>query len=446
MNKSKIHLDPPKVLVLGFLTVILIGAVLLTLPIATEDQKGLSFLNALFTSTSATCVTGLVVVDTGDTFSLFGELVILILIQIGGLGFMTFATLIFLLLGKKISLKERLVLKEAFNNLSLAGVVQLVRRLFIFTALFEIAGGLILGIRFSFDMPIGKAFYYGFFHAISNFNNAGFDLMGEFRSLTPYVEDPIVVLTVCSLITIGGLGFIVLNELFDYRKTHRLSVHTKIVLMTTLILTTGSTILIFIFEFGNPKTLGPLSEIGKVLGSLYQAVTPRTAGSNTLPIGDLTHSTLFLITFLMFIGGGSGSTAGGIKITTFAVLLATVWSQIKGKEDVVLFKRRIVTETILKSMTVAVSGMSIVIVITMMLSITERQGLDFMYYLFEAASAFGTVGLSMGLTPELSSIGRILIVFTMFAGRLGPLTVAFAIAKRRNPDAFRHPKGNIMIG
>ncbi|KKI92431.1 ATP synthase subunit J [Bacillus sp. SA1-12] len=445
MKKIKINLDPPKILVLGFAIVILLGTFLLTLPLSTEDKNGLSFLNALFTATSATCVTGLVVVDTGDTFSTFGELVILTLIQIGGLGFMTFATFLFLLLGKKITLKERLLLKEAINNISLAGIVKLVKRILVFTALIEIIGGLILSFRFSFDMPTGKAIYYGFFHAISNFNNAGFDLMGEYRSLTPYVNDPIVVLTVCTMITLGGLGFIVMNEIYEYRETRRLSIHTKVVLFTTLILTVGSTILIFLFEYGNAKTLGPLSEFGKFLGALFHAVTPRTAGSNTLPIADLTHSTLFLTILLMFIGAGSGSTAGGIKITTFAVLMATFWSQIKGKEDVVLFKRRIVIETILKAFTVAISGLIIVILVTLLLSITDK-GQNFIMYLFEAASAFGTVGLSMGLTPELSPIGRIIIILTMFAGRLGPLTLGFAITKRRRSEAFHHPKGNIMIG
>ena len=445
MKKIKDYLDPPKILVMGFAAVILIGAILLTLPIATEDGQGLSFLNALFTATSATCVTGLVVVDTGDTFSLFGELVIISLIQIGGLGFMTFATFLFFLLGKRISLKERLLLKESLNNLSIEGIVRLVKRVLIFTAVIESVGGIILSIRFSFDMPIGRAIYYGFFHAISNFNNAGFDLMGEFRSLTPYVDDPIVVITICSLITLGGLGFIVMNELYEYRTTRRLSMHAKVVLWATLVLTLGAMILIFTFEYGNTKTLEPLSNIGKVLGSLFQAVTPRTAGANTLPLADLTQSTLFLTIFLMFIGAGPGSTAGGIKITTFVVLLATVWSQIKGKEDVVLFKRRIVIETILKALTVTISGLFLVITMTMLLSITEH-GHDFMMYLFEATSAFGTVGLSIGLTPELSSIGRILIIFTMFAGRLGPLTVAFAIAMRGKSDPFRHPKGKIMIG
>ncbi|MCM3791617.1 TrkH family potassium uptake protein [Domibacillus indicus] len=442
---KKRSLDPPKILVLGFATVILIGALLLTLPIATEDGKGLSFLNALFTSTSATCVTGLVVVDTGDTFTMFGELVILSLIQIGGLGFMTFATFLFVLLGKRISLKERLLLQEALNNLSIEGVVRLVKRVLLFTAVIEIVGGTILSIRFAFGMPIGKAIYFGFFHAISNFNNAGFDLMGEFRSLTPYVDDPVVVLTVCLLITLGGIGFIVMSELYEYSNTRCLSMHTKVVLVTSLILTLGAAILIFAFEYENSKTIGSLSNTGKVLGSLYQAVTPRTAGSNTLPIAELTQPTLFLTILLMFIGGSSGSTAGGIKVTTLAVLMAAVWSQVKGKEDVVLFKHRIVAETIFKALTLTLVGMFIVITLTMLLSITEK-GFDFIFYLFEAASAFGTVGLSMGLTPELSPIGRVLIILTMFAGRLGPLTIAFALAMRRKPDPFRRPKGKIMIG
>lgn len=446
MRKMKDYLDPPKILVLGFAIVILIGAFLLTLPISTEDGNGLSFLNALFTSTSATCVTGLIVVDTGDTFTMFGEIIILLLIQIGGLGFMTFASFFFLLLGKRISLKERLLLRESLNNVTLAGIVKLVKRILIFTAVIEMVGGIILSIRFSFDMPIGKAIYYGFFHAISNFNNAGFDIMGGFRSLTGYVDDPIVVLTICALITLGGLGFIVWNELYEYHETRHLSVHSKVILWSTLIFTVGATILIFLFEYGNEKTLEPLSATGKVLGSLYQSVTPRTAGSNTLPIGDLTQSTLFLTIFLMFIGAGSGSTAGGIKLSTFAVILAIAWAQIKGKEEVVLFKRRIVIETtVLKAFTVAMIGFLIVVVVTMVLTLTEN-GHDFMLYLFEATSAFGTVGLSMGLTPELSELGRLLIIFTMFAGRLGPLTIAFAISKRRKPDSFRHPKGNIMIG
>ncbi|WP_176702904.1 TrkH family potassium uptake protein [Peribacillus simplex] len=441
--KAKNLLDPPKILVLGFVILILIGSYLLTLPISTESGNGLSFLDALFTATSATCVTGLVVVDTGSTFTTFGELVILTLIQIGGLGFMSFATFFFFLLGKKISLKGRLLLQESLNNLSMAGVVRLVKRLLIFTAIIEGVGALILSIRFSFGMPTGKAIYYGVFHSISNFNNAGFDLMGEFRSLTPYVSDPFVTLTVVFLITFGGIGFIVMNELYEYRDTHRLSVHTKVVLMTSLILTITGAILIFLFEFGNAKTLQPLSFMGKTLSSLFQSVSPRTAGSNTLNIPDLTQP--LLIIFLMFVGASPGSTGGGIKTTTLATLVGTVWSQIKGKGDVVLFRHRIVSETIFKALSVTFIGVFMVSIISILLTITES-GTDFLMILFEATSAFATVGLSMGLTPELSPVGRLLIIFTMFAGRVGPLTLAFAIAMRRKPDPFRRPKGKIMIG
>ncbi len=445
MKPVKERMNPSKILVLGFAVLILIGTILLMLPVATENGNGLSFLNALFTATSATCVTGLVVVDTQDTFSIFGELVILLLIQIGGLGFMTFASFLFLVLGKKMSLKERLLLKEAINATDLTGIVKLVKRILIFTGVIELIGGIILSIHFSFEMPIAKAIYFGFFHSISNFNNAGFDLMGGFQSLTNYVDDPTVVITICALITLGGLGFIVMNDLYEYRKTKRLSLHTKVVLLSSLILTGGATLFILLLEFGNDKTLGPLSFVGKVLGALFQGVTPRTAGANTLPIGDLTHATLFLTIFLMFIGAGSGSTAGGIKVTTFAVLIATAWSQVKGREDVVLFRRRIVTEIILKAFTIAVCGMIIVVVVTFILSMTEKSH-DFIMYLFEATSAFGTVGLSMGLTPELSPYGRVLIILTMFAGRLGPLTIGFAITKRRTQETFHHPKGNILIG
>lgn len=442
---KKFYLDPPKIIVLGFATIILIGALLLTLPISTVDGKGLSFLNALFTATSATCVTGLVVVDTGTTFTMFGQLVILFLIQVGGLGFMTVATLFAFLLGKRISLKERILLQESLNNLSLEGIVRLAKRILIFTAVIEFVGAVLLATRFSFDMPLGKAIYYGIFHSISNFNNAGFDLMGEFRSLTGYVDDPTVTLTVCTLITLGGLGFIVMNELFEFRQAKRLSLHTKIVLMASSILVVGGTIAIFLLEYSNEKTLQPLSFSGKILASLFQSVTPRTAGSNTLNIPDLTQSTLLLTIILMFIGASPGSTGGGIKTTTFTTLLGAVWAQIRGKEDVIFYRQRIVYETIYKALTVTVSGLFLVMFITILLTITEH-GKDFLMILFEATSAFGTVGLSMGLTPELSPIGRCLIIFTMFAGRVGPLTIAFAVTMRRKPDAFRYPKGKIMIG
>ncbi|WP_088066749.1 TrkH family potassium uptake protein [Gottfriedia luciferensis] len=446
MNKKPLSsLDPSKVLVMGFALIILLGAFLLTLPLATVDGNGLKWLNALFTSTSATCVTGLVVVDTGTTFTLFGQLVILSLIQVGGLGFMTFATFFAVLLGKRISLKERLLLQEALNNMTYAGIVRLVKRILVFTVVIELVGAILLAIRFAFDMPLSKAIYYGIFHSISNFNNAGFDLMGEFSSLTGYVEDPLVTIVVCALITLGGIGFIVMNELYEYKQTRRLSLHSKVVLYTSAWLLVIGTVLIFLFEFNNPKTIQPLSMSGKFLGSLYQSVTPRTAGSNTLNIPDLTQPSLFIITILMFIGASPGSTGGGIKTTTFATLLGAVRSQIKGKEDVVFFKRRVMYETIFKALTVMVSGLILVITVTMLLTISEH-GKNFLMILFEATSAFATVGLSMGLTPDLTPFGRMLIILTMFAGRVGPLTIAFAVAIRRHSDPFKHPKGKITIG
>ncbi|MFL6556312.1 MAG: TrkH family potassium uptake protein, partial [Bacillus sp. (in: firmicutes)] len=425
--------------------IILLGSFLLTLPFSTTNGHGLSFLNALFTATSATCVTGLVVVDTGTTFTTVGQVIILCLIQVGGLGFMTFATFFAFLLGKRISLKERILLQESLNHLSMEGIVRLARRIIIFTAVIEFAGAVLLSIRFSFDMDLGKAIYYGIFHSISNFNNAGFDLMGEFHSLTAYVDDPTVTLTVSSLIILGGIGFIVMNELFEYRHSKRLSLHTKIVLMTSSVLLVVGTAGIFMLEYSNGLTLKPLSFSGKILGSLFQSVTARTAGANTLNIGDLSQSTLLLIILLMFVGASPGSTGGGIKTTTFTTLLGAVWSQIRGKEDVIFYRQRIEYETIYKALTVTLSGLFLVILMTLILTISER-GQDFLAIVFEVTSAFATVGLSMGLTPELSPLGKALIIFTMFAGRVGPLTIAYAVTARRNPDPFRYPKGKITIG
>ncbi|KMZ41993.1 MULTISPECIES: Trk family potassium uptake protein [Bacillales] len=442
---DKLHLDPPKTLVLGFALIIFLGALLLTLPVSTVDGLGLHWLDAVFTATSATCVTGLVVVDTGTTFTTFGQLVILSLIQIGGLGFMTFATFFALIMRKKISLRERLILQESLNQMSMEGVVRLAKMILVFTALTEFIGGVLLSIRFAFDFPLKKAIYFGFFHAISNFNNAGFDLMGEFASLTAYVGDPLVNLVVCLMIILGGIGFIVVSEIYDYRHNRRLSLHTKVVLTTTGLLITAGTVLIFILEYNNPKTLQPLSMMGKVLGSFYQSVTPRTAGSNTLNIGDMYQSSLFLIIILMFIGASPGSTGGGIKTTTFATLIGAVIAQIKGKEDVIFFRQRILPHMVYKSLTLTMIALFIVLVMTMVLSITET-GARFEMILFEVTSAFATTGLSMGLTPHLTPIGKMLIILTMFAGRLGPLTIAFALAQRKQKEYFRYPKGKITIG
>jgi trk system potassium uptake protein TrkH len=358
---------------------------------------------------------------------------------------MTFATLFALILGKRITLRERIVLQESLNILSLDGIVKLVKQIFLFTIVIELMGAMMLSTRFSLDMSLGRAIYFGIFHSISNFNNAGFDLMGEYKSLTNYVADPAVSLTISSLIILGGLGFIVMNELFVYRQVKRLSMHTKVVLLTSAILLIIGTIGILVFEFSNDKTLKPLSLIGKVLSSFFQSVSSRTAGANSLAISELNQSSQFLIVFLMFIGASPGSTGGGIKTTTFTTLIGAVWSQIRGKQDVVFFRQRIEYEIIYKAITVTFSGLFLVVLTTMLLTITE-QGKDFLMLLFEATSAFATVGLSMGVTPDLTPIGKTIIIVAMFAGRVGPLTVAYAVTVRKNADVFKYPKGKIMIG
>lgn len=442
-KNSKVN--PPKVLVLGFLSIILIGAVLLRLPFATASGQPLSWIDALFTATSAVCVTGLVVVDTASTFSVFGQIVILTLIQIGGIGFMTFATFFAFLLGRKISLKDRLVLQQALNQNSIEGIVRLVLHILLYTAVIELSAGLILTARFAYEMPWGQALYYGFFHSISNFNNAGFDLMGNFTSFTRYTEDPIITLVTGALIFLGGMGFLVMYELANFRQLRRFSLHTKVVLTTTTILVLVGMAFILLIEWNNPKSLASLSPLGKLLASFFQSVTPRSGGTVTLAVADFQQATIFLIIVLMFIGASPGSAGGGIKVTTFATLIGAVVAQVKGREDVVFFRQRIAPALIYKSLTVTLSGLLFLIIVSILLSITEPNT-PFLAILFETTSAFATVGLTLGITPELSPLGRIIIALTMFIGRVGPLTIAIALAQRKQKEYFRYPKGNILIG
>ncbi|MBU5345254.1 Trk family potassium uptake protein [Paenibacillus sp. LC231] len=439
-----LRLSPPQILVLGFAAIIFIGTALLMLPISTSTGEPLEFIDALFTSTSATCVTGLVVVDTGTTFSSFGEIVIMLLIQIGGLGFMTMATLFALALKRRISLKDRLILQEAMNQSSMEGIVRLIRRVLLYSLIIEACGALILSIRWAFDMPIGQAIYYGVFHAVTMFNNAGFDLFGDFRSLTGYVYDPVVNVVVMFLIVSGGIGFIVLSDLIDFRKQRRLSLHSKVVLTMTATLLLVGFIVILIFEFTNPRTLGSLNWGGKFFGALFQSVTPRTAGANTIDITGLRQATQFFIVILMFIGASPGSTGGGIKTTTFTIMVGAVIAMMRGREDIVMFRYRLAQERVLKALTIALLALLLVLTVSMILSTTEEG--DFLEILFETTSAFGTVGLSMGLTPDLTVFGKVLISITMFAGRLGPLTLAYALGPKKGKELYRHPEGKMIIG
>ncbi|PKM79978.1 MAG: Trk family potassium uptake protein [Firmicutes bacterium HGW-Firmicutes-14] len=438
------RLSPAQVLVLGFAFLILIGAGLLSLPVSSVSGEPTGFLDALFTATSAVCVTGLVVVDTGTHFSLFGQIVIMVLIQVGGLGFMTMGTLFALIIGKKIHLKERLIIQESLNQLTMEGVVRLAKSVLAITFLIEGIAAVLLGLRFSQDYGLARGFYYGLFHSISAFNNAGFDLLGGFRSMTGYVTDSTINAVVTILVILGGLGFTVVVDLYTRRKWRRLSLHTKVVLSTALVLLVFGMAAFFLLEYHNAATLAPLSFKNKLTASWFQSVTPRTAGFNTLDIAGLTNATQFFFIILMFIGAAPGSTGGGIKTSTFATLISAVTALSRGKEDVELFERRLPKELVYRSLTIVLASLFLVITVTMLLTITEQA--DFLTLLFESTSAFATVGLSMGITTKLTVLGKLAITVTMFAGRLGPLTIAFAVAQRQRKTMYRLPEEKIMVG
>ncbi|WP_229522456.1 TrkH family potassium uptake protein [Paenibacillus monticola] len=439
-----LKLSPPQILVLGFASIILLGALLLMLPISSTSGQSIPFIDALFTSTSATCVTGLVVMDTGTSFTIFGKIVIMVLIQIGGLGFMTMATLFALVLKRRISLRDRLILQEAMNQNTMEGIVRLIRRVLIYSLVIEGTAAALLSFRWAFDMPLGRAVFFGMFHAVSMFNNAGFDIFGDYRSLTGYVSDPLVNIVVMFLIITGGIGFIVMVDLVEYREKRRLSLHSKVVLSMTAALILIGTLVIFIFEFTNPQTLGPLNFGSKILASFFQSVTPRTAGANTVDIAGLRQASQFFMVILMFIGASPGSTGGGIKTTTFTIMIGAVIAMLRGREDIVLFRYRLAQERIFKALTVTLLALLLIVSVSMVLSTTEDR--NFLMILFETTSAFATVGLSMGLTPELSLIGKILICLTMFAGRLGLLTLAYALGPKQGKPLYKYPEGKIIIG
>lgn len=445
---KKSRWSPPRVLVTGYALIILLGTLLLSTPFASSTGEGTPLIDALFTATSATCVTGLITVDTGSHYSVAGQIIIVALIQVGGLGFMTVSTLFVMAMKKRISLRERLILQEAMNQSSMEGIVRLIRKVLLYSLTIEMIGAILFSIRWSFDMPIGQAIYFGIWHAISMFNNAGFDLFGHFGtpfvSLTLYASDPLVNLVAMLLIILGGLGFIVMADALERRSLKRLSLHSKVVLSMTGALIVIGAIVIFIFEFTNEHTLGALSWDGKLWASFFQSVAPRTAGPNTVDLAELRHATQFFIILLMFIGASPGSTGGGIKTTTFATLIGAVAAMIRGKEDIVMFNKRLASRLIFKALTITILSLVLVVLMTMVLSMTEKQ--DFLKILFETTSAFGTVGLSLGITSNLTIFGKIMISFMMFIGRLGPLTLAYALGPRPEKELYRHPEGKIMIG
>lgn len=442
INVNIEDMSTAQILVSGYFVVILTGTILLMLPTATTQAGSMSFLNALFTATSATCVTGLIVVNTASAFTIFGQLVIMILIQIGGLGIMTMSTLVAFVIGKKITLKERLIIQEDLNQFKISGLVKLIRYVIGFTLMFEGIGALIMFFRLLVDYEPLRAFYLAVFHAVSAFNNAGFDLFGN--SLESFTGDITINFVVMSLIIIGGIGFGVIAELLNFKKIKHLSLQTKIVFLISGLLIVFGMVVLFGLEFTNPETMGNLKFGDKLLSSLFLSVTPRTAGFNTVPTGSLRDSSLFFIVILMFIGASPGSTGGGIKTTTFGVMALTLWNLMVGKKDIEVFNRQLEKDIIFKAIAITMISAGLVVLVTLILTITE-QG-SFLDIIFETVSAFGTVGLSTGVTPTLTKIGRVLITFTMFAGRVGPLTFAVAFAEKERKGIYHYPTEDVMVG
>lgn len=443
--KRNFKLKGVQVLALGFILVILTGALILTLPISTTSGESTNFLDALFTATSAVCVTGLIVVDTGTYWNMFGQTVIMILIEIGGLGFMSFTTLIAIILGKKITLRERLILQDAMNTFNIQGLVKMVKYVLVFTVSVQFFGALLFSTQFVPEYGLGKGIFYSIFHSISAFCNAGFDILGNFSSLTSYNSNAVVILVASALIIIGGLGFTVWSELYSSKSLKKVSLHSKMVILMTTVLVLGGTVLMFLFENNNVNTIANMSFMDKVMNSFFASVTPRTAGFNSISTDGMTTAGQFLTIILMFIGGSPGSTAGGIKTTTIGILIVTIICVIQGREDSEVFKRRFSKDLVYKAFTLIFIGISLVIVVTMLLSYTEK-GASFISLFYETVSAFGTAGLTLGLTSELSSIGKVLIMFMMYLGRVGPLTVVLSITRKKINSGIKYPEGKILIG
>jgi len=437
--------DPsPAVLILGFAVLIGIGALLLILPISSQTGEITPPGDAFFSAASAVCVTGLVVRDTGTYWSLFGQAVILILIQLGGLGFMTSATLLVIALGRHIGLREKLLVGESLGIRRLGGLTNLIRNIAIFTFASELIGTLMFYFYFSSHTIDGMPIWESIFQAVSSFNNAGFDLFGSFSSLADYPHDTFLLLTTAVLAILGGISYVVVADVFARKRFSYFALDTKIVLTSTATLLLLGMAVILFTEFSNPATLGGLAVSDKLVVSFFQSVTARTSGFTAISMSSVTHYCLFFIIVLMFIGGASGSTAGGIKVNTFGILIATLISSLRGQEFAGAFEREFVTQQIYRALAVVILSLAIITMVVFVLTITEKY--DFLDLFFEAVSAFANVGLSTGVTSGLSLTGKLTITFTMFIGRLGPLAIALALIERQRPSTFRYPQEAVRIG
>lgn len=446
LTKKKSKMPYTRKLALGFALIILAGAILLSLPISTKSGQWMPFLDALFTATSATCVTGLIVVDTYQNWSLFGQLVILALIQIGGLGFITIGSFIAVLLKKKIGLREREAIHESASTIELAGVVKLVRKIVKGTFCFEAAGAVLLALRFVPRFGFWQGVYMGVFHSVSAFCNAGFDLMGidaPFSSLVAYEGDILVNLTIMALIVIGGAGFLVWDDLhrngLHFRKY---LLHTKIMLIASSVLIFGGAVLFYLLEREN--VFAGMNARETILGALFCSVTPRTAGFNTVDTAALTEGGKLLTILLMFIGGGSGSTAGGVKVTTMVVMLLFMISTIRGTYGVNILQRRLEEDAVKKASTIVTLNLTLIVLALLFISAVQPVPLSDL--MLEVFSAIGTVGMSTGLTRTLYPVCRVVLILLMFCGRLGSLTFTLVFARRKPEPPVRQPEERIVVG
>jgi trk system potassium uptake protein len=443
-------LTPPQLLILSFLALVISGALLLSLPWAAASESRLAWYDALFTATSAVCVTGLIVVDTAADLSLFGQVVVLLLIQAGGLGYMTFSTLVGVALGRRITLQERQTLVEGLNAFSPGEVVRFALGVFRVTVIFEMVGAVMLAAWWAGTHGLARGAWLGVFHAVSAFNNAGFSLFSD--NLVGATDEPLVLLTVSLLVILGGIGFFTILEVGSIRRRAlRLSLHSQLVIAATAILLVVGTVAIFFLERDNPATLGALPLGQAWMAAWFQSAVTRTAGFNSIAIGACQPSALFVMILLMFIGAAPGSTGGGVKVSTVGVVLAALWATARGESDVVLFKRRLPREQISRAFLIClVAFLAVNALAAMLLSSEGRQLLP---TLFEVVSAFGTVGMSTGegssplsLSGHFTVSGRLAISLMMFAGRIGPLTVLMAVARRGESSRIRYPEGKVLIG
>lgn len=447
-NKIKKRLSAVQVLALGFIVLIFVGGTLLSLPIFSRSGTATPFIDALFTAVSAVCVTGLTTLNTALHWNAYGQLVIMILIEIGGLGFMTMPVILYFILRKKITLSTRILLREALNLDDMSGAFRLMMYVVKLATLIQLAGAILLSIEFVPEFGWRKGLFYGLFHSISSFCNAGFDLLGD--SLTPYQAKPYVLLVVAALIISGGLGFIVWQDLLQFKERRKFSLHTKIALITTGSLLIGAFIIFFLTEHNAADLTTGTNFFDRLANTFFMSVTPRTAGYYSIDYMQMTNAGLITTIFLMYVGGTSGSTAGGLKTTTFAVLVIQIVSIFKGRTRAEFQGRTIRNSTVFRALTLFFITLTLCVVSIMLLTITENipesSGIE--YVAFEVFSAFGTVGLTMGLTPDLTDIGKIIIMLLMYIGRVGIYTVGFSLLTRNQKQQakFKYPEESVMIG